>query len=74
LPFFRDSRYHADIRHSIVSGLRPELPLVDDTGVPCPEKIRGLMERCWHQDPSKRPGFTAIRRELEAILRETAAE
>lgn len=37
----------------VINGQRPELPNV------C-AKLRGLLGRCWHQDPTKRPEFSEI--------------
>ncbi len=47
-----------------------ERPLIPDYS---PRTLTKLIERCWHQDPTKRPAFTDIiplfdRIVLEAIL------
>ncbi|XP_042067317.1 serine/threonine-protein kinase STY8-like isoform X1 [Salvia splendens] len=45
-------------------GLRPELP------INAHPKILSLMQRCWEAIPSKRPSFSEIRSEMEALQQE----
>lgn len=35
-------------------GLRPEIPK------DCPQVLRSLMQRCWNNNPAKRPQFAEI--------------
>ena len=30
--------------------------------------LKGLVERCWHQDPAKRPSFMDIVKDLDAQI------
>ncbi|KAI8999871.1 kinase-like domain-containing protein [Hyaloraphidium curvatum] len=46
-----------------VKGVRPERP----EGVP--DAVWSLMERCWDQDPKKRPTFVQVAKELDEIVR-----
>ncbi|KAI8999868.1 kinase-like domain-containing protein, partial [Hyaloraphidium curvatum] len=45
-----------------VKGVRPERP----EGVP--DAVWSLMERCWDQDPKKRPTFVQVAKELDEIV------
>ncbi|XP_047975400.1 serine/threonine-protein kinase STY46-like isoform X2 [Salvia hispanica] len=49
-------------------GLRPELP------INAHPKILSLMQRCWEAIPSKRPSFSEIRSEMEALQQEDARD
>jgi len=44
--------------------LRPKIPNF------CPDSYRGLLEQCWHQEPSKRPDFSQILDRLLEIRKE----
>ena len=44
-------------------GYRPPLP------ARWPKEITSLLERCWHGDPSKRPEFDDIAKELSVLLK-----
>lgn len=46
----------------VLAGLRPT------TSEDCPPRLAALMQRCWDDSPSKRPEFTEIVPELEAII------
>lgn len=48
----------------VLSGKRPELPSN------LHPKMKDLLNRCWHQDPSMRPTFHKIVEELEGLYRE----
>jgi len=43
------------------NGLRPAIP------PSCPKKWANLIERCWHQEPTKRPPFSEIMHILNKI-------
>jgi serine/threonine protein kinase len=51
---------------AVVGGMRPPLPSAEGPGG-CPEQLRRLMERCWAGEPSDRPSFAEVTRELAAI-------
>lgn len=51
-----------DIIDAIVTGKRP------DIGEACPPAFRSLIQRCWQQDPSRRPTFQYIVRYLKDEL------
>lgn len=56
-----------DTKHVV----RPELPVVFDTqegSVGMPKKLQKLMQKCWHEDPKRRPGFPEISKTLRSIL------
>ncbi|XP_010541032.1 PREDICTED: protein kinase and PP2C-like domain-containing protein [Tarenaya hassleriana] len=48
----------------VSSGLRPALA---ESGLPVPETLLSLIQKCWNADPLKRPSFEDIVRELETI-------
>ena len=55
--------------------VRPRLPVVFDTttergSVGMPKKLQRLMQRCWHEDPRKRPSFYEISKSLRSSLAE----
>ena len=45
-----------------VKKLRPERP--ED----CPQNVWGLVERCWNDDPSKRPSFASLSVDLGSMI------
>lgn len=47
------------------NGLRPPLP---EKEAKCPKPLRDLLERCWDQDPAKRPSFLEIIDEMESTV------
>lgn len=49
---------------SLNQGLRPKIPKKTHPSV------KGLLERCWHQDPEKRPIFEEIIDMLQQIMNE----
>ncbi len=52
----------------VLDGKRPELPpSADLSHVAGLDDYIGLMKRCWHQDPSLRPTFSAIAAKLADI-------
>jgi serine/threonine protein kinase len=61
LPF-ADCRDMQELKAGIKSNVREEFP--DDF----PPAIRALIERAWHQDPSKRPSIQEMIRDLEQFL------
>eukprot|EP00531_Pseudo-nitzschia_arenysensis_P009731 CAMPEP_0116125672 /NCGR_PEP_ID=MMETSP0329-20121206/5933_1 /TAXON_ID=697910 /ORGANISM="Pseudo-nitzschia arenysensis, Strain B593" /LENGTH=724 /DNA_ID=CAMNT_0003619723 /DNA_START=239 /DNA_END=2413 /DNA_ORIENTATION=- len=55
--------------------VRPRLPIAFDAitergSVGMPKKLQRLMQRCWHEDPSKRPTFREISKTLRFCLAE----
>jgi serine/threonine protein kinase len=60
IPFFG---YAKNDWKRIIDGERPHLPDYIDL------KLKELVERCWHKDPSNRPLFEAIERELGNFMR-----
>jgi len=49
----------------IMNGHRPNLKLVQPG---CPNKIAELMQECWHSEPSLRPEFSKVRRQIAEQL------
>lgn len=67
------SRKHpwADISHpqivsSVVQGKRPDISLLEY--LPVFEKLRVLIEKCWHQNPNKRPSMAEVKEELALFM------
>ncbi|MQL92463.1 hypothetical protein Taro_025087 [Colocasia esculenta] len=61
---FEDGHLQGDkMSRNIQAGERPLFPF------PTPRYLVGLTKRCWHADPSQRPGFSAICRVLRYIRR-----
>jgi len=50
----------AEVKELVINGARPELPN-------CNSGIRALIKSCWQDDPTKRPIFAEILKELELI-------
>ena len=48
-----------EVRSMVLEGARPDVPRID-----CPYMARGLMTRCWDQDPANRPDFREVEREM----------
>lgn len=48
----------------VQKGLRPKIPKKTHP------KVKGLLERCWHQDPEQRPLFEEIIEMLQQIMKE----
>jgi len=49
-----------EVRNMVLDGERPDIPTMD-----CPFLARGMMRRCWAQDPKDRPEFADALRELK---------
>ncbi|CAG8776204.1 1925_t:CDS:1, partial [Dentiscutata heterogama] len=62
VPPFCQIPHDIDLATRICNGLRPDI--VDGT----PEVYISLMERCWHQDPSKRPKATELNEIITAWM------
>lgn len=62
IPPFCETPHDIDLASRICNGLRPNI--VDGT----PEVYVSLMERCWHQDPSKRPKVSELNEILTAWI------
>lgn len=45
---------------------RPDLNLIAAT---CPEELKGIMIRCWNENPASRPGFGDVVNELSRFLK-----
>merc|ERR1712151_1346610 len=60
--FFKFSYHIAD---AVSHGERPPVPL--DAAERAPPGHIDLMQRCWHQDPNKRPPFDSILDELREM-------
>jgi tRNA A-37 threonylcarbamoyl transferase component Bud32 len=48
-----------EVRSMVLEGARPDVPRID-----CPYMARGLMTRCWDPDPTNRPEFREVEREM----------
>lgn len=46
---------------------RPDLELLRDGNVECPEYILSCMQDCWAENPDMRPDFVAIRSRLKKM-------
>jgi len=46
---------------------RPDLELLRDMDVECPEYILTCMQDCWAENPDMRPDFQAIRSRLKKM-------
>ncbi|KAG0560058.1 hypothetical protein KC19_10G151200 [Ceratodon purpureus] len=53
LPYFETMSLN-EVKKKVLLGDRPKLPRY------CPPDLKHLIERCWSQDPSKRPRFQEI--------------
>ncbi|EMD37558.1 hypothetical protein CERSUDRAFT_94559 [Gelatoporia subvermispora B] len=60
-PFRNISKYAVIPR--VLKGIRPDRPCVNPA-LGLSDSIWGLMKRCWHQDPGKRPAFAVILQSL----------
>jgi len=56
-----------EVKQKVLNGDRPDLP--DH----CPKRLKYLIERCWDEDPSKRPTFAEICKELKQISNQLRA-
>lgn len=52
-----------EVKKMISAGERPTLPQQRH----CPDMLKRLIESCWHQDPSQRPSFPDICKELRHL-------
>ena len=51
------------LMHAVIDeGVRPEIPKN------CPSRLRKLMQRCWDEDPKKRPSMSKVVSELENVI------
>jgi len=57
IPF---EEYKSNDYDHVLNGARPALP------AHVPSWVKDLIQRCWHQNPSERPSFSAIIEELES--------
>ena len=53
--------FPSDVKKMVKKGQRPILPNH------CPNKLKDLIHKCWHQDPTKRPSFDVISIELKYL-------
>lgn len=45
---------------------KKRLPIPDD----CPKKLKSMMQRCWSDDPHKRPSFAELLRKFDLLLKD----
>lgn len=45
---------------------KKRLPIPDE----CPKKLRSMMQRCWSDDPHKRPSFAELLRKFDLLLKD----
>uniref|UniRef100_A0A8D0H8I0 Receptor-interacting serine/threonine-protein kinase 4 n=1 Tax=Sphenodon punctatus TaxID=8508 RepID=A0A8D0H8I0_SPHPU len=58
----------------VVKGLRPELPAISKSRPRSCNNLIQLMQKCWQDDPSKRPTFQEITSETEALCEKPEEE
>ena len=63
VPFGNAS--NEDIRMAVIEGQRPDENLLPSN---TPSEMIDMMKRCWQQDPSKRPDFSSIVKDMSALL------
>eukprot|EP00897_Mesotaenium_endlicherianum_P004725 jgi/Mesen1/4280/ME000022S03569 len=51
-----------DIKAFVGQGLRPQVPAC------CPKELSSLMEKCWDQNPDKRPSMVEVAQTLQGLL------
>ena len=60
---FKDYPNLPSLMHAVIDeGVRPEITKN------CPSRLRKLMERCWNEDPKKRPSMSKVVTELENVI------
>lgn len=59
---FSHHKNYALFARSVQAGERPPIP------TDCPWDLRDLMCKCWAREPTERPSFREIAKELEAII------